>query len=220
MRLFAAKRGNLTMSETKKIYIMEENKKVLKHMTYEEIHEMFIPLVERNVIDMNRNMFFNRYSEEDIRQEFFLQLWVAYDRYSAETGNCFTTYLHHRMKRASDTILQPTKAKKREDHGKEISLNKEVITSGSEAADELQDLLIDGSDSVESTHDGKELLSLIENAIMKDRDKELLELILDRKKNGVVDYAEAKGITPQAAHARIRTLKAHLQGIIKSSYLE
>jgi len=208
------------MDQTKKLYIMEDGKKVLKDLTYEEVHEMFIPLIEKNVHDMNKNMFFNRYNEEDMRQEFFLQLWVAYDRYDSTTGNCFSTYLHHRMNRARDKVLQPTKAKKREDHGKEISLNKEVVTSEAESADELQDLLIDGSDSVESTYDGKELLSIIENALIKDKDKELLELILDRKKNAVVDYAEAKGITTQAAHSRIRVLKTHLQDIIKSSYLE
>lgn len=210
------------MDQTKQIYIMENGVKVLKELTYEDVHIMFTPLVEKNVREMNTNMFFNRYNEEDARQESYLQLWHAYEKYDLSKGNCFTTYLFYRMARARDKFFQPSKAQKREGEGKEISLNKEVTVSGSDAAptDELQNLLVDNNDNCEETLDAKVLLEIIENAVKKDRDKSILPFILGSSDESVAEYAEAEGISKQAAHNRIRVLKAHLREVLKGSYLE
>lgn len=182
-------------------------------MTFEEVKRQFQKMLFKEVKRANNKFMFNQIDEEDFLQEMDLELWRAYRDYDASTGNCFSTYLFHKLRKGVRNVTHHRYSMKNQNNGI-LSMN-----AGMGEDDlKLEDMFsIDDTSSDNMVYN--DLTAIIRSNVSED-EEEILQVLLNKKDFSVVDYAKKYGITRQAANQRVKKLQRKLQKIVARDYLE
>jgi len=189
------------------------SKEPSKEMTYEEVREQFLPLLNKTVNRSNQKFNNGILEKEDFLQELEISLWIAYEKYDPGRNNCFSTYLHYRLMKGVDKVVSPAMTLKRKNDGV-LSLDVSLSDDGEMT---LKDTLI--SDFlVADDYQGRELYEIIQTAVGSEHE-EILFSIIDPKAFPVSEYAKKNHITRQGASQRVRKIKRQLRKKISLEYL-
>lgn len=186
-----------------------------REMTFEEVYEAFHPMMVSIMRRANNKFVYNRVEEDDFMQIMDLELWKAFEQYDPSHGFCFSTYLHHKMKKGCRDATY-FKFSQKNQHNGVISMNAEL--GDQQSSDfKLEDALTDTSDAMEGMD--VEVLKDIIKSCLEPKDMDILPIILDVKNFPLQVYADKHGITRQAAQYRVAKLKEKLRAAIEKDYL-
>ncbi|MCY8857450.1 sigma-70 family RNA polymerase sigma factor [Bacillus atrophaeus] len=191
--------------------ILLSNGQALK-LTFEETRKQFLPMIKKTIKQTNSKFVFNIIDEEDFSQELEIELWRAYEDYDFNYGTCFSTYLYYKLKKGVRNVTYSRYTLKNKNNG---------ISSIDAPIDNKDLKLIDILPTIDYSLNNlvsNELIEIIlENTPPKDRDA--LQVILDRETFSVSKYATKHQISRQAANQRIVKLRKQLQKVISEKYL-
>jgi RNA polymerase sigma factor (sigma-70 family) len=197
---------------TKIILSLDEISKeiISREMTFEEVRKEFYPMLVKEMTHTNNKFIYNSIEKDDYMQELEIELWRAYKDYNSSTGNCFSTYLHFKLRKGTRNATYHKYYKKNQNNG--ISSldaplnNEEDFTLGNliEAPEEnpINNILY------------SELWEIVSKNVT-DNEKETLYCMLNKDTFSVQDFADAHGITRQAANQKITKLRKKLQAVIQ-----
>ena len=183
-----------------------------RNMDFEEVREVFKPMLFKEMRKANGKFVYNQVEEEDFMQELEIELWRAFDQYNPKLGNCFSTYLFYKLKKGVRNVTYPKYSQKNQNNGL-YSMNAE---HGEDNA-KLEDFISQEDTSIDSLIHSE--LKEIINSSLNDGEGELLKVLVDKKNNPVQVYADKYGISRQAANQRVIKLKKKLQQIVMQEYL-
>ncbi|WZK93706.1 hypothetical protein [Staphylococcus phage SpP] len=179
---------------TKKLIIKNE----VVEMTFEEVLELFTPLIYKEI--NRQKSIFNRVSEEreDMYQDASLYLFKAYEKYDIEKGYHFTTFARRYVQRGVQNMTRENQMQKRD--GVTVSMDQQV--KGEEGS-ELVNFLVDDTD-MDNPIIAQEVIEQAFN-IMSETEAESLKCIL--KGMTRAEIAHKKGITRQNAYAEYKRVE-------------
>lgn len=182
-----------------------------KSLSFEEVRKRFIPMLIKTMKIANEKFIYNQIEEEDFQQILEVELWRAYEQYSSETGNCFSTYLFNKLRKGVRNATYHKYSLKNQ--GVIISIHAPVNKNNQM----LEDILVDNDPSLNSL-ETIDLIDLIKRNTSR-HENELLSILLDKQSHTVKDYAMKYGITRQAANQRVIKYRKKLQVIVAKNYL-
>lgn len=192
--------------------LIKISEKETKEMTFEETLKRFKGMIFKEIRTMNGNLIYNQFSDDDMEQELSIELWNAFNKYDIKQGNCFSTYVHFRLKKGINYFKRNMSAKKRNANGLVLSIDSEKENSTSildEKVDEKSSL--EASSNIEAT----EMYQALYNACRTDKEKELLNIIMN-KQSELLAYAERHNISRQAANRQVKVMRHYFQHVLKS----
>lgn len=169
-------------------------------MTFEEVLELFTPLIYKEI--NRQKSVFNRVSEEreDMYQDASLYLFKAYEKYDIGKGYHFTTFARRYVQRGVQNMTRENQMQKRD--GITVSIDQQV--QGSEGnAGELINLLVDETD-MDSPIIAQEVIKQVSN-ILTDNENDYLNAMLEGYTQ--TEVAKTKGVTRQNAYLEFNKIK-------------
>lgn len=179
---------------TKQLIIKNE----VVEMTFEEVLELFTPLIYKEI--NRQKSVFNRVSEEreDMFQDASMYLWKAYEKYELEKGYHFTTFARRYIQRGVQNMTRENQRQKRD--GVTVSMDQQVKN---EEGSELVNFLVNDTD-MDNTIIAQEIIEQAFN-IMTETEAESLKCIL--KGMTRAEIAHKKGITRQNAYMEYKRVE-------------
>lgn len=169
-------------------------------MTFEEVLELFTPLIYKEI--NRQKSVFNRVSEEreDMYQDASLYLFKAYEKYDIKKGYHFTTFARRYVQRGVQNITRENQMQKRD--GVTVSMDQQIQGSEGDTG-ELINFLIEDTD-MDSPIIAQEVIKKAFD-IMSKTEAESLKLILQGLTRA--EIAHKKGITRQNAYAEYKRIE-------------
>ena len=174
---------------TKQLIIKNE----VVEMTFEEVLELFTPLIYKEI--NRQKSVFNRITEEyeDMYQDASMWLWTAYEKYDVEKGYHFTTFARRYVQRGVQNMTRENQMQKRD--GITVSMDQQVQGSEGDAG-ELINLLVDETD-MDNPIIAQEVIKQVSN-ILTDNENDYLNAMLEGYTQ--TETAKMKGVTRQNAY--------------------
>lgn len=187
---------------TKQLIIKNE----VVEMTFEEVLELFTPLIYKEI--NRQKSVFNRVTEEheDMYQDASMWLWTAYEKYDIEKGYHFTTFARRYVQRGVQNMTRENQMQKRD--GITVSMDQQVQGSEGDAG-ELINLLVDETD-MDNPIIAQEVIKQA-FSIMSETEAESLKFILRGLTRA--EIAHKKGITRQNAYAEYKRIEDKIRTV-------
>lgn len=169
-------------------------------MTFEEVLELFTPLIYKEI--NRQKSVFNRITEEheDMYQDASMWLWTAYEKYDIEKGYHFTTFARRYVQRGVQNMTRENQMQKRD--GITVSMDQQVQGSEGDAG-ELINLLVDETD-MDNPIIAQEVIKQVSN-ILTDNENDYLNAMLEGYTQ--TETAKMKGVTRQNAYLEFNKIK-------------
>lgn len=184
-----------------------------KKLLYEEVREIFYPMMIKTMRKTNNKFVYNKVEEDDFMQILELELWKAFEQYDPATGYCFSTYLFNKLRKGNRDATY-SKYSQKNQHAGLVSLNAPLNAEGMM----LSDVCEDEAASIDDL-DFQDLVALIKDNLTEE-ETEIFKMIIDVKNHSVQNYADKYNISRQGANQRLLKLKLKLRAIINKDYLD
>lgn len=197
----------------KKLIIINAKTKERAFLSFEEICEMNKGLIKKISNEYYPTFEkFGDFDKEDLYQEAYTALWIAFEKYDETKNYAFSTLATHCIENAFNIIIKARNRQKRKGDTDRIFLDKKVSDGEKENTD-AYNLLI--KDNFENEFLENKLLSEIYNQL-DEREKLYLLVLTDEIK--AVKLAEHLGVSRAAISKNIKKFKIKIEPLVMAIY--
>jgi RNA polymerase sigma factor (sigma-70 family) len=188
----------------------------VKEMTYEEVLVQFNNMMHQHANHIIAKTVFNKPEKEDVMQELRLQAWEAFNRYDGE--HAFSTYLYYRMRHGVHRATGKAYAKKRTNIHGTVSMSE--ATSSNDGVDNDFESLLGECDGDINSVEFNDLLTKLDKTL-NEREKIILQTLIDKDDFSVRDLGDALGMSRQGANKNVAKFREKIGNyLISTGYVE
>lgn len=209
-----------------KLFLLNTENGIKKiSMSYNDLYDHFFNMIQNETWKITR-VYSNSIDRDEVEQQFTIELWYAFENYDISTGNCISTYIFHRFKKAKRDLLYPVLQSKRNKWKNSNVSSLNVKLSEDDKYDSSNKKFENDETYQQMENNGAEallnneaLVDLILSHFKTDSELDLIRILIDKKNFSVVKYAEKYSISRVAANNRVKKMKEKMAEILINEWL-
>lgn len=210
----------------KKLFLLNTENGIKKmNLSFDELYDHFFNMIQDESWKLVK-VYSTSLSKDEVEQQFTIELWYAFENYDITTGNCVSTFVFNRFKKAKRDLLYPVMNSKKEEWKREktSSLTAKIseddrndFSNNSFENDEKFQQMENGSAS--SLLENEDLVDLFYRHFSDEKELDAIRVLMDRTEFSVQDYATKWNISRMGAHKRIKTVKEKMAKVLVQEWL-
>lgn len=210
---------------TKNFLMNVNGDKVSVEMSFEELYDQFFKSIQRETWKMVKRYSFLK--KDQVEQQYTIELWNAFEGYDISKGQCVSTYIYWRFNKARSDLLYPNIGSKKSKFEKSNLLHLDNDNGSEDGKLDFSNREFTNDQSYENMRQKQpdnlalenELFDIIDDFLSSEEERDLVNVLIDKKNYTVAMYAEKFGITRMGANKRLQKLRAELADFLSKKWI-